>query len=70
MPLMFRSDRVCAVMFSQQGGPGRNLNEYGLIHHKIETLKHSSEIKNPTNYYILPSRMLISYFCACIFNAS
>ena len=33
MPLMFRSDRVCAVMFSQQGGPGRNPNEYFLSFH-------------------------------------
>ena len=28
MLFMFRSNRVCAVMLFQQGGPGRNPNEY------------------------------------------
>ena len=37
---MFRSDRVCAVMFSQQGGPGRNHNKYMrqlLLFQKVES---------------------------------
>ena len=37
---MFRSDRVCAVMFSQQGGPGKNPNEYMrqlLLFQKVES---------------------------------
>ena len=48
---MFRSDRVCAVMFSQQGGPGRNLNEYLLS-------------KPPQLSYFANSDVNFLYFCA------
>ena len=64
---MFRSNRVCAIMLFQQGGPGRNPNEYLLWLHPPQNRKSKTHFSNQNPHkvsYFANSEVIFLSFCA------